>query len=57
MLLEYFVIAMKKGRQEFRKINKRTLELFRSYDWRGNIRELQNVVERSVMSVPTASLV
>src|SRR5258708_16610715 len=31
------------------KVSKRTLELFRSYDWPGNIRELQNVVERSVI--------
>jgi DNA-binding NtrC family response regulator len=32
-----------------KKIDKRTVELFRSYPWRGNIRELQNVVERSVI--------
>ncbi|MCU1223960.1 MAG: Formate hydrogenlyase transcriptional activator [Edaphobacter sp.] len=50
MLLEYFVhrFAKKAGKQ-FRQIDKRTLELFRSYDWPGNIRELQNVVERSVI--------
>jgi transcriptional regulator with GAF, ATPase, and Fis domain len=50
MLLEYFVhrFARKAGK-EFRRIDKRTLELFRSYDWPGNIRELQNVVERSVI--------
>lgn len=50
MLLEYFVhrFARKTGK-EFRRIDKRTLELFRSYDWPGNIRELQNVVERSVI--------
>jgi hypothetical protein len=32
-----------------KKIDKRTVELFRSYPWPGNIRELQNVVERSVI--------
>lgn len=50
MLLEYFVhrFARKTGK-EFRRIDKRTLELFRSYEWPGNIRELQNVVERSVI--------
>jgi PAS domain S-box-containing protein len=50
MLLEYFVhrYARKAGK-EFERIDKRTLELFRSYDWPGNIRELQNVVERSVI--------
>ena len=50
MLLEYFVhrFAQKMGKH-FKKIDKRTLELFRSYPWPGNIRELQNVVERSVI--------
>src|SRR5271155_1066540 len=33
--------------KHFKKIDKRTVELFRSYPWPGNIRELQNVVERS----------
>jgi transcriptional regulator with PAS, ATPase and Fis domain len=35
--------------KHFGKIDKRTVELFRSYPWPGNIRELQNVVERSVI--------
>jgi transcriptional regulator with GAF, ATPase, and Fis domain len=50
MLLEYFAnrFAQKMGKQ-FKKIDKRTVELFRSYPWPGNIRELQNVVERSVI--------
>jgi len=50
MLLEYFVhrFAQKMGKQ-FGEIDKRTVELFRSYPWPGNIRELQNVVERSVI--------
>src|SRR6202034_248060 len=50
MLLEYFVhrFAQKMGKN-FKKIDKRTVELFRSYPWPGNIRELQNVVERSVI--------
>src|SRR5207245_2500876 len=32
-----------------RAIDKKTLEIFQSYEWPGNIRELQNVVERSVI--------
>jgi transcriptional regulator with PAS, ATPase and Fis domain len=50
MLLEYFVsrFAQKMGKH-FKKIDPRTVELFRSYPWPGNIRELQNVVERSVI--------
>ena len=50
MLIEYFVkrFAEKVGRQ-FSKIGKRTLDLCQSYHWPGNIRELQNIVERSVI--------
>jgi len=42
MLLEHFVhrFAQKMGKH-FKKIDKRTVELFRSYPWPGNIRELQ----------------
>ncbi len=32
-----------------RRIGKDTLNLFQSYDWPGNIRELQNVIERAVI--------
>jgi PAS domain S-box-containing protein len=51
MLLEHFVhrFAQKMGKH-FKKIDKRTVELFQSYPWPGNIRELQNVVERSVIT-------
>jgi PAS domain S-box-containing protein len=50
MLVEYFVkrYAEKAGKQ-IRKIEKNTLELCRGYAWPGNIRELQNIVERSVI--------
>ena len=50
MLLEYFVkrYASRVGKN-IRSIDKKTLELFQSYKWPGNIRELQNVIERSVI--------
>ena len=50
MLVEYFVqrYARKVGKN-IRTIEKRTLERLRAYDWPGNIRELQNVIERSVI--------
>jgi transcriptional regulator with GAF, ATPase, and Fis domain len=38
-----------KAGKKFRHIHKRTLELFQAYDWPGNIRELQNVIERAVI--------
>jgi PAS domain S-box-containing protein len=50
MLVEYFVqrYATKAGKH-IRSIDKKTLDLLRSYAWPGNIRELQNVIERSVI--------
>jgi PAS domain S-box-containing protein len=50
MLVEYFVkrYAEKAGKQ-IRKIDMNTLERCQSYPWPGNIRELQNIVERSVI--------
>jgi formate hydrogenlyase transcriptional activator len=50
MLVEYFVkrYAEKAGKQ-IRTIDMNTLELCQSYPWPGNIRKLQNIVERSVI--------
>jgi DNA-binding NtrC family response regulator len=50
MLVEYFVKRYAdKARKQIRKIDKNTLKLCQSYGWPGNIRELQNIVERSVI--------
>src|SRR5438874_1683423 len=50
LLVEYMIERYaKKAGKKIRNISKNTLELFRTYDWPGNIRELQNVVERSVI--------
>jgi transcriptional regulator with GAF, ATPase, and Fis domain len=50
LLAEYFIerYASKAGKK-IRKIERKTLEWLQSYDWPGNIRELQNVVERAVI--------
>jgi formate hydrogenlyase transcriptional activator len=50
MLIEYFVqhYANRAGKN-IRSIDKKTLDLLQSYDWPGNIRELQNVIERSII--------
>jgi formate hydrogenlyase transcriptional activator len=50
LLVDYFIDRFgKKAGKKFRKIDKRTLKLFQAYDWPGNIRELQNVIERAVI--------
>src|SRR3984957_11836505 len=54
LLVEYFIdrYARKVGKN-IRRVNKKTLELLLSYPWPGNIRELQNVIERSVILCDT----
>jgi formate hydrogenlyase transcriptional activator len=49
-LAKYFIelYAAKVGKR-IRSIEKRTTQLFRSHSWPGNIRELQNVIERSTI--------
>ena len=54
MLVAYFVdrFASKAGKL-FRAVSKRTLDRLQSYPWPGNIREMQNVIERSVILCET----
>jgi len=54
LLVEYFIdrYASKTGKK-IRSINKKTLDMLVSYAWPGNIRELQNVIERSVIICDT----
>src|SRR2546426_4334540 len=50
MLIEYFVQRYaKRAGKNIRSIDKKTLGMLQSYDWPGNIRELQNIIERSVI--------
>ena len=54
MLVEYFIDRYaKKVGKKIHGVNKKTLELLQSYPWPGNIRELQNVIERSVIICET----
>jgi formate hydrogenlyase transcriptional activator len=50
LLAEYFIAryAAKAGKT-IRRVDKRTAQLLESYHWSGNIRELQNVIERAVI--------
>jgi PAS domain S-box-containing protein len=53
-LIEYFIHRYsKKAGKKIGTIEKKTLELLESYAWPGNIRELQNVIERSVIVCET----
>jgi len=53
MLVEYFVQRYaKRAGKNIPLIDRKTLDLLQSYDWPGNIRELQNVIERSVILSP-----
>ena len=58
MLVEYFIdrYASKVGKK-IRSIDKGSLKVLQSYPWPGNIRELQNVIERGVIVCDSESLV
>ena len=50
LLVEYFLTRYsRKAGKSFRTVSKQSVDLLRAYPWPGNIRELQNVVERSVI--------
>ena len=57
-LVEYFIsrYARRAGR-DIKGIQSKSLELLKSYSWPGNIRELQNVIERAVIVHEKGSLV
>jgi PAS domain S-box-containing protein len=56
LLVEYFIAryAAKVGKK-IRGINRATLDTLKSYTWPGNIRELQNVIERSTIVCETGN--
>jgi formate hydrogenlyase transcriptional activator len=50
LLVEYFIDRFgKRAGKKFGTIDKKSLRLLQAYDWPGNIRELQNVIERAVI--------
>ncbi len=54
ILVEYFIqrYASKLGKK-IRSASRKTLDILQSYSWPGNIRELQNVIERSIIVCDT----
>jgi formate hydrogenlyase transcriptional activator len=58
LLVEYFVGRFAKDAgKNIRHISKHTLAQLQAYNWPGNIRELQNVVERAVILSETDTFV
>ena len=57
MLVEHFIslIAPPIGRH-IDKIPRQMMDLLKTYDWPGNIRELRNVIERSIITSPNSTL-
>ena len=56
LLVEYFIDRYaRKARKSFQTVHKPSLDLLQSYSWPGNIRELQNVIERSVIVCETGT--
>jgi PAS domain S-box-containing protein len=50
LLVGYFLERFtRKAGKSFQTVNQQSLDLLQSYPWPGNIRELQNVIERSVI--------
>jgi two-component system response regulator HydG len=49
LALHFFSIYREKNRKELKEISGKALDLFMRYDWPGNIRELENCIERSVI--------
>jgi PAS domain S-box-containing protein len=50
LLVEYFIYRYaRKAGKHITTVEKNTLQVLQSYPWPGNIRELQNVIERSVI--------
>ena len=54
MLVQHFIdrYAREAGKR-IKSVSKDTLDLFQSYPWPGNIRELRNVIERSIILCDT----
>jgi DNA-binding NtrC family response regulator len=49
LLVEYFMNRGQGPERRMRRVDPRALELMNAYSWPGNIRELQNVVERALI--------
>src|ERR1700752_4434415 len=54
LLVQYFIDRYaREANKRIESVSKDTLDLFQSYSWPGNIRELRNVIERSIILCDT----
>jgi DNA-binding NtrC family response regulator len=56
LLVEYFMNRGRGPEKRARRVHPRAAELLHAYSWPGNIRELQNVVERALIVSPEEEL-
>jgi DNA-binding NtrC family response regulator len=56
LLVEYFMNRGRGPEKRARRVHPRVAELLHAYSWPGNIRELQNVVERAIIVSPEEEL-
>jgi DNA-binding NtrC family response regulator len=57
LLTKYFIERYATStKKKVKNIDRKTLQLLQAYDWPGNIRELQNVIERAVILCDGATL-
>jgi PAS domain S-box-containing protein len=55
-LVKHFLDIYNEKYQQSKRINYEVLQLFLDYDWKGNIRELQNTIERLVVTVQSEKI-
>jgi DNA-binding NtrC family response regulator len=56
LLVEHFMSRSRGPEKRARRVHRRAAELLHAYSWPGNIRELQNVVERALIVSPEEEL-
>jgi len=56
LLVEYFMNRGRGPEKPARRVHPRAMDLLNAYSWPGNIRELQNVVERALIVSPEEEL-
>ncbi|MCG6534104.1 MAG: sigma-54 dependent transcriptional regulator [Syntrophales bacterium LBB04] len=49
LAMHFFAIYSRKNRKELKEVSPKTMDLLVRYDWPGNIRELENCIERAVI--------